>query len=249
MRYALISDVHANLPALNAVIADIATRVDIAATFHLGDLVGYAPWPNEVVSLIASQGIRGVAGNYDSTVATDYAHCGCKYEDARQEELSHESYAWTRARIARGAKAFLGTLPFRIDLRPLGGHTTGPTVTLVHGNHVLNTMYMHEARSDDVLAKMASSVGARPGDVICFGHTHKPWQRVVDGVTFVNTGSVGRPKDGDPRAGYVILDVTAARTVAEFIRVAYDVEEAAAGILASTLPREFADFLRTGGAG
>ncbi|MEO7456757.1 MAG: metallophosphoesterase family protein, partial [Gemmatimonadaceae bacterium] len=102
--------------------------------------------------------------------------------------------------------------------------------------------------SDDVLAKMAASVGARDGDVVCFGHTHKPWQRTVDGVLFVNTGSVGRPKDGDPRAGYVILDAGAARIAAEVIRVGYNVEEAAAGILASTLPHDFADYLRTGGA-
>src|SRR5688572_5186878 len=94
MRYALISDIHANLPALEAVLADIGDRAD--ATYHLGDLVGYAPWPNEVVALLVEEGIAGVAGNYDSTVATDYKHCGCRYEDARQEQLSHLSYAWTR---------------------------------------------------------------------------------------------------------------------------------------------------------
>ena len=82
MRYALISDIHANLPALDAVLADIgATGAD--ATYHLGDLVGYAPWPNEVVARIAATGIAGVAGNYDSTVATNYKHCGCRYEDAQ----------------------------------------------------------------------------------------------------------------------------------------------------------------------
>ena len=72
MRYALISDIHANLRALEAVLADIAQQPDVAATYHLGDLVGYAPWPNETVLRIAEAGIAGVAGNYDSTVATDY---------------------------------------------------------------------------------------------------------------------------------------------------------------------------------
>ena len=96
MKYALISDIHANLPALQAVLADIARRTDVGAAYHLGDLVGYAPWPNEVVDLLADTGIAGVAGNYDSTVGTDYKHCGCRYEDPRQEELSHLSYAWTR---------------------------------------------------------------------------------------------------------------------------------------------------------
>jgi len=74
-----------------------------------------------------------------------------------------------------------------------------------------------------------------------------PWHRVVNDMHFVNTGSVGRPKDGDPRAGYVLLDVTASAIEVEFVRIEYDVEEAARAILASELPDEFADFLRTGG--
>src|SRR6266576_339780 len=96
MRYALIADIHANLPALDAVLADIDGRPDVDATYHLGDLVGYAPWPNEVVAKLREAGIPGVAGNYDSTVATDYKHCGCRYEDPRQEELSHVSSVWAR---------------------------------------------------------------------------------------------------------------------------------------------------------
>ena len=91
MRYALISDIHANLPALDAVLSHIQGDA-FDAIYHLGDLVGYAPWPNEVVERIRTAGIPGVAGNYDSTVATDYKHCGCRYEDAHQEELSHLSY-------------------------------------------------------------------------------------------------------------------------------------------------------------
>jgi predicted phosphodiesterase len=83
MRYALISDIHANLPAFQAVCADITHRNDVGAVYHLGDLVGYAPWPNEVVEMIAVAGIAGVAGNYDSTVGMDYKHCGCRYEDPR----------------------------------------------------------------------------------------------------------------------------------------------------------------------
>lgn len=248
MRYALISDIHANLPALEAVLADLAARSGVDATYHLGDLVGYAPWPDETVARLRAAGIPGVAGNYDSTVATHAAHCGCRYEDLRQEELSHLSFAWTLEHTSATSAAFLGRLPFRIDLRPLGGHAAGPTVTLIHGNQVLNTVYVHEDRPDDFLAKMSNGIGARAGDVVCFGHTHKPWHRVVDGIHFVNTGSVGRPKDGDPRAGYVLLDVGADASVrVEIVRVAYDVEAAARGIMASTLPHAFAEYLRTGG--
>ena len=247
MRYALISDIHGNLPALEAVLGDIAARTEIAATYHLGDLVGYAPWPNEVAERLVTAGITGVAGNYDSTVATDYKHCGCKYEDPHQEELSHLSYAWTRQHVSEKTKAYLGSLPFRLDIRPLGGHVAGPTVTLIHGNHALNTVYVHDARADGFLRAMGSSLGARAGDVVGFGHTHIPWHRVVDDVHFVNTGSVGRPKDGDWRASYVLLDVDSSGVTVEIARVEYDVEAAARGVLESDLPDEFAEQLRSGG--
>ncbi|HJR65920.1 MAG TPA: metallophosphoesterase family protein [Gemmatimonadaceae bacterium] len=248
MRYALISDIHANLPALEAVLRDIAGREGVDATYHLGDLVGYAPWPNEVVEMLVARGIPGVAGNYDSTVATDYKHCGCHYEDPRQEELSHLSYVWTLEHVTARSKAILGALPFRIDLRPNGGHVAGPTVTLVHGNHTLNTVYIHRDRSDAFLEKMGTALRAGAGDVVCFGHTHVPWHRVVEGVNYVNAGSVGRPKDGDWRASYVVLDVGALSVNAEIVRVDYDLEAAAQAIIASELPDDFAEYLRRGGA-
>ena len=248
MRYLLLSDIHANAPALDAVLRDARLRRDVTGIYHLGDLVGYAPWPNEVIATIRDEGIPGVAGNYDSTVATGYKHCGCRSENAQQEELAHRSFSWTLEHIGPEARSFLGSLPFRIDIRPFGGHVAGPTIRLVHGSNVLNTVYVAEDRSDDFLTGMAQGMGARAGDVIAFGHTHRPWHRVVNEVHFVNTGSVGRPKDGDPRAGYVQLDVTMNGVAVEFVRVAYDVEESARAIVASELPDEFADFLRTGGA-
>jgi predicted phosphodiesterase len=247
MRYALISDIHANLPALRAVADAIARDAEVDATYHLGDLVGYAPWPNECVALLRDLGVQGIAGNYDSTVATDHAHCGCKYEDPRQEELSHLSYGWTREHVTPETRRYLGSLPFRMDLRPVGGHTPGPTVILVHGAPTLNTLYWTADRSDDFCLKMAQMAGARTGDVICFGHTHVPWHREIDGIHFVNTGSAGRPKDGDWRAGYVILTVGDVAVDVQFHRVEYDLEETMAAIRASDLPDDFAEYLRTGG--
>jgi predicted phosphodiesterase len=246
MRIALVSDIHANLPALEAVFADI-DHAGVDVTFHLGDLVGYAPWPNEVIDLIRAKGIAGVAGNYDSTVGMNYKHCGCRYEDARQEELSHLSFEWTKKHSSEAAKRWLRGLPFRMDVRPLGGHAAGPTLTLIHGNQTLNTVYVTEDRSDDFLAKMGTAVGARERDVIAFGHTHKPWHREVEGVHYVNTGSVGRPKDGNWKAGYVLLTIDAGGSTVEFRRVAYDVDRAADGIQGSDLPQDFAEHLRTGG--
>lgn len=246
VKLALISDIHANLPALEAVLDDIERRGDIDATYHLGDLVGYAPWPNETVSLIRAREIAGVCGNYDSTVAADYKHCGCKYEDPRQEELSHQSYAWTRATVDAGTKAFLGALPFRLDISIRGGHEGGGRIALVHGTPTMNTVYWTENRTDEFCLKMASLAGLSAGDAIAFGHTHLPWHRTIEGIHFVNTGSVGRPKDGDWRAGYVTIDV-GSELMIEFIRVAYDVDRAASAIGPSGLPAEFGEFLRTGG--
>ena len=164
MKYALISDIHANLPALEAVLADIAKRPEVAATCHLGDLVGYAPWPNEVVALLRDSAIAGVAGNYDSTVGTDYKHCGCRYEDPHQEELSHLSYDWTRKHVSPTTKQFLAGLPFRVDRLPNGGHLAGPRVVLVHGTPTLNTLYWAEDRPDEFCLKMAQHAGAKSGD-------------------------------------------------------------------------------------
>lgn len=245
MKYALLSDIHANLPALEAVLRD-ADRRQVDAIYHLGDLTGYAPWPNEVISLLRQRGIPGIAGNYDSTVATAYKHCGCRADSPREEELSHISYEWTRQRVTPATKSYLASLPFRIDIRPLGGHVSGPSIVLVHGNQTLNTVYVTEDRSDDFLAKMAAGIGASAGDMICFGHTHKPWQRVVNSVRFVNAGSVGRPKDGDPRACYVIVSANGTQLSAEFVRVEYDTELVAREIISSGLPGEFADVIRSG---
>ena len=247
MRYALVSDIHANLPALDAVLRYVAVRSDVDATYHLGDLVGYAPWPNEVIANLRSAEIPGVAGNYDTTVATAYTHCGCRAANQREEELAHRSFSWTMAHVTADSARYLRSLPFRIDLRPLGGHASGPTIRLVHGSNVLNTVYVDESRSDEFLTRMADGMGARAGDAICFGHTHKPWHRVVNGVQFVNTGSVGRPKDGDPRACFALLSVTESEMSVEHVRVPYDVDEAVRGIIAAGLPGEFAEFLRAGG--
>jgi predicted phosphodiesterase len=246
MRYALISDIHANLPALEAVLANVSAR-EVDGIFHLGDLVGYAPWPDETVALLSERGIPGIAGNYDSTVAARYKHCGCRYEDPRQEELSHLSYQWTLENCSTATRRYLGSLPFRIDLRPNGGHAPGPTIALVHGTPTLNTLYWTEDRPDSFCLKMAGHAGLRAGDVICFGHTHRPWHRVIEGIHFVNTGSVGRPKDGDWRAGYAVLEVGAEEPRVEFVRVEYDLERAALGIRQSTLPDDFAEYLETGG--
>jgi predicted phosphodiesterase len=247
MRYAIISDIHANLAALDAVLADIDRRGDVDVIYHAGDLVGYSAEPNEVVERLRARAIAGVAGNYDSTVATGYAHCGCRSESPRQEELAEISYRYTLAATTAETKRYLGGLPFSLDLRPLGGHVHGPRLVVVHGTPTLNTVYWTEERTDEFCLKMARHVALEAGDVIAFGHTHKPWHRLVEGIHFVNTGSVGRPKDGHWQAGYVLLDVGGTATHVEHVRVPYEIERTIAGVRAAGLPEEFVEFLRSGG--
>jgi predicted phosphodiesterase len=247
MRYAIISDIHANLAALDAVLADIDRRGDVDVIYHAGDLVGYSAEPNEVVARLRERAIAGVAGNYDSTVATGYAHCGCRSESPRQEELAELSYRYTLGATTAETKRYLGGLPFSLDLRPLGGHLHGPRLVIVHGTPTLNTVYWTEDRSDEFCLKMARHVALEPGDAIAFGHTHKPWHRLVEGIHFINTGSVGRPKDGHWQAGYVLLDFGGAQTHVEHVRVPYDIERTITGVRAAGLPEEFVEFLRSGG--
>jgi diadenosine tetraphosphatase ApaH/serine/threonine PP2A family protein phosphatase len=117
----------------------------------------------------------------------------------------------------------------------------------VHGTPTLNTVYWTEERTDEFCLRMAAHVGLKEGDAIAFGHTHKPWHRVVEGVHFVNTGSVGRPKDGNWHACYVLLDLGGDATHVEHVRVPYDIDRTIAGVRAAGLPEEFGEFLRNGG--
>jgi hypothetical protein len=110
-----------------------------------------------VVALVKERAIAGIAGNYDSATATDYPHCGCKADSPRGEELSHLSYEWTRAHVAPETKRFLGALPFRMDLRPRGGHKSRPQLVLVHGTPTLNTLNWTEDRPDSFARKMAKA--------------------------------------------------------------------------------------------
>lgn len=241
MRYALISDIHGNLPALEAVLNNIADRPGIAATFHLGDLVGYGPWPNETISLLRGFRVAGIQGNHDAKIPLARADGPVQAGRA----LSHTE--WTARETTEANKALLAQLPYRMDVRPRGGHVAGPTAILVHGTPEGSERYWFADEPESFFREMARLAGARAGDVVCCGHTHLPWHRELDGVHFVNTGSVGRPKDRDWRAGYVVVTVGEGESTVEFVRVEYDVEATASAIRATELPDDLAEHLLRGG--
>ena len=239
MTIGIISDIHGNLPALEAVLEDLRPR-RVDALYCLGDLVGYAAFPNEVTERIRAEGIPTIMGNYDDGVGFDRGECGCAYTDPVEKQLGDRSLAWTRATVSPGNKAFLRSLAKEIRFE-----ADGKRVLLVHGSPRRINEYLFEDRPISSFQRLAASSNA---DVIVFGHTHRPYTKLVDDVLFVNAGSVGKPKDGDWRACYAILNLSNDGQPVTFVRIAYDVKRAADAIRASDLPDRFALDIERGGA-
>jgi putative phosphoesterase len=230
-RVAVITDIHGNLPALQAALARIA-ELDVDATYCGGDLVGYGPHPNEVCALIAERAIPTIHGNYDYAIARDLTDCGCAYVTPHDRAIGQLSVDWTLAHTDKVSKDYMRALPF--DLRFELGDTK---VHLVHGSPRKLNEYLFEDKPARLYERLAA---AEEADVLVFGHTHKPWMREHGGVLFVNCGSVGKPKDGDPRAAFALLEAGPEGVHVTIERVAYDAEAVAREVQAAGLPEELA---------
>jgi putative phosphoesterase len=234
----IFSDIHANLPALEAVLWDIEQR-GLTQVYCLGDLVGYATFPNEIIEIIRDREIPTIMGNYDQGVGNDSDDCGCAYIDPVSEALGKRSIAWSNLNTSPENKAFLRTLLPEIRL------TLGDLrVLLVHGSPRKINEYLFENRPAASLERLMDTSLA---DVLICGHTHIPYHRVLpSGRHVINDGSVGKPKDGDPRAAYILLHIDGSNLNVEFVRVSYDIERVAQAIETSDMPGEFAQMLRVG---
>lgn len=234
-RVAVITDMHANLPALEATLAAIDAS-GITTIFCGGDLVGYGPNPNEVCRLVEERGIPTIYGNYDYAIGRDLEDCGCEYVTKHDREIGQLSVDWTLARTNQTSKAYLRELPF--DLRfDLGERR----VRLVHGSPRKVNEYLFQEKPARTFERIA---GLADADVLVFGHTHKPWIDTFADTLFVNCGSVGKPKDGDPRAAYAVLETSAGGGVdARIERVEYDAEAVAREVTEAGLPTELAEKL------
>jgi putative phosphoesterase len=234
VRVAVITDIHANLPALQAVLAHIEV-VGVDALYCGGDLVGYGPHPNEVCRLIAGRGVPTTYGNYDYAIARDLEDCGCAYVTPDDRALGQRSVEWTLRHTDAPSKAFMRDLPF--DLRfDMGSER----VRLVHGSSRKVNEYLFEEKPASLYERLAAQAEC---DVLLFGHTHQPWMREHGGVLFVNCGSVGKPKDGDPRAAFALLELVQGCVRASIERVPYDAVGVAREVAAVGLPAELADKL------
>ncbi len=254
MKIALFSDIHANLPALEAFFADVESRKP-DAIYCLGDLVGYNIWPNEVINEIRKRGIATIAGNYDQGIGLMSDECGCAYKTEPEKEMGKISISYTNSLVKRDERKYLRTLPAHIKVE-FQLNNDKLNLLLVHGSPRKINEYLFEDREEKSMLRIMQQADA---DIMCFGHTHKPYHRILAETTeaknryrhAINIGSVGKPKDGDPRGGYVMLQLNENGSVltpesiqVEFIRFEYDVEKAAKAVEESPLPNEYADMLR-----
>jgi putative phosphoesterase len=237
VKLAVFSDIHGNIQGLQAVLKDIDSRgADIV--WCGGDLVGYGANPGEVVEAIQRQGIPTIMGNYDDGIGYARFACGCDYPN--DEAMAHgmKSIAWTKEQTTDAHKAYLRSLPYKIQ-REIEGHQ----VVLVHGSPAQLNEYLFENVADEVFEQHLAATRA---DVLIFGHTHKPFHKVRGGKHLVNSGSAGKPKHGNPNATYLMLEISRTTINVEIVEVPYDYELAAKAIEATDLPHQFAQMLREG---
>lgn len=234
----VFGDIHANLPALEAVFAHMDTQ-GIKNAICLGDLVGYGVWPNEVIASIRERQIPTIMGNYDLGVGHDSDDCGCAYKTPEAQALGERSIAWSNAHTTSENKAYLRQLADKIALQ-----VGDLRVVLVHGSPRKVNEYLYADRPEASLERLLDLAEA---DVLVCGHTHLPYHRVLgSGRHVINAGSVGKPKGNDPQACYLVLQAEGRELSVEFVRVPYDVEKAAQAIEATEMPDEFAEMLRLG---
>jgi len=235
VRIALIGDVHANFPALEAVLDD-AGKEGVEEIWNTGDFVGYNAFPEDVVRKLRAERVVSVVGNYDLKVI--------KFPQKRRKWKKRKSlekwlaFKWAYEHLSEDSLRYLATLPEQRRMK-----YQGKAVLLVHGSPASNDEHLYTNTPVERLVELAEIAAA---DIVVCGHSHQSFVRQAAGSWFINTGSVGRPDDGDPRASYAILEVKGESIDVRHFRVPYDVEAAVAEILRRGLPVAFGEMMRKG---
>ncbi|HSK93124.1 MAG TPA: metallophosphoesterase family protein [Candidatus Angelobacter sp.] len=213
MRIAVIGDVHANLPALRAVLDDVE-RIGADALYCVGDVVGRGPHPNEVVDELRRLEVPTVQGNWDEAVGMDREQTGAAWSSAEAEAAGERSMRWTAETMTEENRSWLRQLPTTLRVT-LGGRSA----YFFHGSPLRESEYLWADRPSRVFARIASD---EADDLFCFGHTHEAWHRVVGQAHFVATGSVGCGTEGDARARYAVIYIGEPDIAVGFRSVDYD---------------------------
>jgi putative phosphoesterase len=214
VRVAILSDVHSNLHALRAVLADLESK-GLKEILCAGDLVGYCAFPNETVGLLRGRCRLAICGNHDLAVI--------RINTAGMNPIAAAAAQWTAKNISAEAVDYLRLLKSH-ELTSIGGKT----IALYHGSPRDDDEYVYEADATADLLEMSQA------EVLVMGHTHVPFVKVLEKGVMINPGSVGQPRDNDQRASYAVLDTDDLK--ATIVRVEYDVRAAAQAIVDAGLP-------------
>jgi putative phosphoesterase len=235
MKVALIGDVHANLPALEAVLAH-AREAGVREIWNVGDFVGYGAFPDEVVERLRRGNVKNIVGNYDLKVLK-FKKKREKWRKSKRPE-KWLAFKWAYENLSKESRKYLRSLPREIRME-----VAGKRILLTHGSPASNEEPLTPDTPEKRLRELAQMANV---DVIVCGHSHQPFMRQVDGVWFINTGSVGRSDDGDPRTAYAILHLEPELFEVRHYRLEYDVTKAVAAIRQHKLPEDFAQMVLQG---
>lgn len=234
MKVALIGDMHANLPALEAVLEHVRQH-GAEAIWNIGDFVGYGPFPEEVVNLLRSQPVVSIVGNYDTAVVKFGK--GAKKKKHPAKAFAHQ---WAYEHLSKESLRYLESLPEQIRLE-----VEDRRVLLTHGSPQSPDEHLTPDTPQERLGDLAEMAQA---DIVICGHSHQPFVRRADGVWFINTGSVGRPDDGDPRACYAMMEITQRKLQVRHYRIDYDLQRTVDAMRKNHLPEAFIQMIVQGRA-
>ncbi|MEE6128502.1 metallophosphoesterase [Chryseobacterium arthrosphaerae] len=240
IQIAIFSDVHGNLPALEVVLKDMDRR-GIHQKFCLGDLVDFAPWGNEVIQKIRDQNIPCLMGNHDERIAFDMPVFPLDKHSEEETRARFIAIDHSKKHITEENKKFLSVLPFHLKLNyKIGNKHWG--IQLVHSSLESNDTYLYDSEKDEVFISMLDDSGA---DLIAMGHTHISFAKQFESSRWaVNCGSVGRSKEENRLASYLLLTMDEEKITPEIIQLAYPVEKTVRQIRESGIPDYYASFLK-----
>ncbi len=226
LKIALLSDIHANLQALQKVLEDAEER-GANIFLNAGDSIGFGPYPNEVVELLREKNVLSILGNYDLEVIE---------EKAKTKGQKGLSLKFARKELGKTTEFYLSSLPRKRRLE-----FDGKKLLVTHGSPESIEEHIYP---DTPSERLKTLVDIAKADVIMVGHSHEQFLKDTFGACFVNPGSVGRPGDGNPQTAYAILSFKPFKI--DLIRLDYDVEGAAAAIRKKRLPESYAQMLLRG---